>query len=373
MAHRRRCTDEEILEILTRSDSFSVCGIFNECSDDKDSSEECRSRTPLCTSPSRARQDSSSSDSESEDKSIRKRPRHSENEKSDGQRQDLLKFIALETNRCFIFTMANTSQSVRSRLSTWKDTGFEEMYSFIGIWLLMACVQKLRIKNYWSIDVLLSTPIFGEVMSCDRFMLLLRMFHVSDNSANCGDDILFRIRKIIDTVRVAFHSAFNPYRKLCVDERLLLFKRRLSFKQYIPSKRSRFGIKTFVLCNCKTAYVLGFIIYTGTTTEIEVHNLGKSGDIVATLMKPYLERGHTLNSYPDSKLWNKYRDILHLFVMSVITLTARLSRPLWFRKYSGQSEDSRVKSSGRHSSMFVVECISYNSLRWKIIDLSEVG
>lgn len=329
MAHRRHCTDEEILEILTRSDSDSECGIFNECSDDDDSSEESRSDTPPRTSPSRARQDSSS-DSESEDESIRKRPRRSDNEEFDWQKrdfspalhsfdesssghncqlapdssvlsffmlflsEDLLKFIALETNRFYTFTMANTSESVRSRLSTWKDTGFEELYSFIGIWLLMARVKKLRIKEYWSRDVLLSTPIFGEVMSRDRFMLLLRMLHFSDNSANRGDDSLFKIRKIIDTVRVTFRSAFNPYKKLCVDESLLLFKGRLSFKQFIPSKRSRFGIKTFVLCDCKTGYVLDFIVYTGTTTEIDVHNLGKSGDIVATLMKPYLERGHTL-------------------------------------------------------------------------------
>ncbi|XP_047103698.1 piggyBac transposable element-derived protein 4-like [Schistocerca piceifrons] len=146
------------------------------------------------------------------------------------------------------------------------------MYSFIGIWLLMARVKKLRIKEYWSRGVLL---------------------HFRDNSANLGDDSSFKIRKIIDTVRVAFRSAFNPYRKLCVDESLLLSKGRLSFKQYISSKRSIFGMKTFVLCDCKIAYVVDFIVYTGTTKEIEVHNLGKSGNIVATLMKPYLELGHT--------------------------------------------------------------------------------
>ncbi|XP_047100830.1 piggyBac transposable element-derived protein 4-like [Schistocerca piceifrons] len=141
-------------------------------------------------------------------------------------------------------------------------------------WLLMARVQKLRVKEYWYRDILLSNPIFDAVKSRDYFMLLLRMLHFSDNSANRTDDSLFKIRKIIDTVRVAFRSAFNPYRKLCVNESLLLFEGRLSFKQYIPSKRSRLGIKKFVLCDCKTRYILDFIVYTGTTREIEVHNWG---------------------------------------------------------------------------------------------------
>ena len=36
----------------------------------------------------------------------------------------------------------------------------------------------------------------------------------------------------------------------------------LSFKQYIPSKKSRFGVKFFILCDCDTKFILNFIIYT---------------------------------------------------------------------------------------------------------------
>ena len=48
----------------------------------------------------------------------------------------------------------------------------------------------------------------------------------------------------------------------------MLYKGRLTFKQYIPSKRSRFGIKLFVLCDCKTGTILDFIVYTGTDIDI---------------------------------------------------------------------------------------------------------
>jgi hypothetical protein len=42
----------------------------------------------------------------------------------------------------------------------------------------------------------------------------------------------------------------------------------ISFIQYIPSKGHRFGIKTFIICDCKTGYVLDSIVYTEASTEI---------------------------------------------------------------------------------------------------------
>jgi hypothetical protein len=76
---------------------------------------------------------------------------------------------------------------------------------------------------------------------------------------------------------------------------LTLFKGRLSFIQYTPSKRHRFGIKTFVICDCETGYVLYFILYTGATTEIVPdREFGVSGAVVMTLMEKYLQKGHTL-------------------------------------------------------------------------------
>jgi hypothetical protein len=80
------------------------------------------------------------------------------------------------------------------------------------------------------------------------------------------------------------------------------------FKQFIPSKRHRFGIKVFVLCDCETGYILDFILYTGATTDIvEDHELGISGAVIQTLMTTYLNKGHNLwidNRYSSPVLYN---------------------------------------------------------------------
>ncbi|CAG5123949.1 unnamed protein product [Candidula unifasciata] len=124
------------------------------------------------------------------------------------------------------------------------------------------------------------------------------MLHFSDNSANVGGDRLYKIRHIIDNLRTSFQGAFSPYRDVVIDESLLLYKGRLSFKQYIPSKRTRFGVKTFVMCDCSTGYILDFIVYTGVNSVITVSGLGKRVDTVSTLLMPYLEKG--LRLYVDN-------------------------------------------------------------------------
>lgn len=90
---------------------------------------------------------------------------------------------------------------------------------------------------------------------------------------------------------------------------MVLFKGRLSFKQYIKTKRHRFGIKLYVLCDCETGMVLDVIIYAGKATNIQGQgnqNLGVTGAIVAKLLSPYLNKGHSLftdNFYTSSSLF----------------------------------------------------------------------
>lgn len=88
----------------------------------------------------------------------------------------------------------------------------------------------------------------------------------------------------------------NPFENLAIDESLVLWKGRLSFKQFIKTKRHRFGIKIFVLCDVEADFILDIIIYTGSTTEYKKTDpsLGISVVVVNTLLKPYLNRGHKL-------------------------------------------------------------------------------
>ena len=53
------------------------------------------------------------------------------------------------------------------------DTNVEEIYIFFATKILIGLNQKNRIKDYWSMDKLLITPIFGELFTRNRYLSIL--------------------------------------------------------------------------------------------------------------------------------------------------------------------------------------------------------
>lgn len=110
-------------------------------------------------------------------------------------------------------------------------------------------------------------------------------------------------------IKSQFQSQFYPFENLVIDESMILFKGRLSFKQYIKTKKHRFGIKLYVLCDCETGFVLDFLVYIGKNTDVTlIENLGSSGSVVVKLLEPHLNKGHTFYSdnYYTSPLLSTY-------------------------------------------------------------------
>jgi len=50
---------------------------------------------------------------------------------------------------------------------------------------------------------------------------------------------------------------------LCIDESLLTYHGRLSFRQYVPLKRARYGIKYFSLVDTEPKFLVVAKIYLG--------------------------------------------------------------------------------------------------------------
>ncbi|XP_021939069.1 piggyBac transposable element-derived protein 4-like [Zootermopsis nevadensis] len=82
-----------------------------------------------------------------------------------------------------------------------------------------------------------------------------------------------------------------------IDESITLWKGRLSFRIYLPLKPSKFGIKTFNLCESSTGYLLKFVVYSGSETDLQTSidcgENNKTSSIVVKLMEDLLNKGHT--------------------------------------------------------------------------------
>ena len=187
-----------------------------------------------------------------------------------------------------------------STVHEWVPTNRAEMLTLLGVLLLMGVVHKPRMTMYWSKDDLLATPVFNQVMRRDRFLLLIKFLHFADNSTynhnDPGRDKLFKLREVMNLMRRRCSSVYSPGKNLSMDESLVLFKGRLSFKQYISSKRSRFGIKLYQLCTAN-GILLDFLVYHGNMqAELLESNQASllTEKIPTTLMQQYLNKGHHL-------------------------------------------------------------------------------
>ena len=69
---------------------------------------------------------------------------------------------------------------------------------------------------------------------------------------------------VYDMWEQKLQQPFVPYEYVTVDETLVPFRGRCSFKQYMPSKPARYGLKFWCLCDAKTAYCLHMQPYLGT-------------------------------------------------------------------------------------------------------------
>ena len=105
---------------------------------------------------------------------------------------------------------------------------------------------KDTLHDFWSRLRQLHNLFYGETMIRDRFLHILRFLHFVDNSQRPDEgqecDCLWKLRTVFDKLKKA-------YAKFSVDEVIVKFKGRVIFRQYIPKKRKRFGIKIYKLCN----------------------------------------------------------------------------------------------------------------------------
>lgn len=217
----------------------------------------------------------------------------------------IMDLIVCQTNKYNWYRKAGKIQRPNSLYRNYQLVTRAEMYVFLALIILMGVIKKNAVHKYWTTDPLTCTPGFNRVMSRMRFQTILGNLHFIDSleshTRNQGKrredkDPMERIRPVSDYLRRKIQTMFNPYQKMCIDESLCLWRGNISMRQYIPSKRHRYGLKTYVLCDCKTGYVQDVLLYMGSKTEMDekIPDLKVAGTVVTTLMRPYLNEGRIL-------------------------------------------------------------------------------
>lgn len=190
---------------------------------------------------------------------------------------------------------SNRPHTRGSRRLSFKPTDSTELKKFLGLCLLQGQIDSPNIRNLFTqMDPLYFHPIFPFIMSCRRFDQLLRCLCISELNSKGMD----KVRDFATAVKINFQNVNKPSQNLSLDESLLAFRGRLSFRQYIKSKKARYGIKFYVLTT-DDGYILNYKIYEGKqlvpiVSESNVKSTTKLEHLVMSLMNPYLDKGHNL-------------------------------------------------------------------------------
>ena len=170
----------------------------------------------------------------------------------------LLLQIAYYTNkRLSIFQNAKTK---RRKLV---PTDAHEIMKLFGCFFVMSYNRLPSINNYWSKHQSMGNALIKSAFSRDRFKLIMSKLYVAEPDKPSQASKLYYVEDLL----LCLKSTFMKYRQnspfQSIDKSMTKFKGRCSFKQYLPMKPVKRGIKLWMRCDPQSGYTYDVNVYTG--------------------------------------------------------------------------------------------------------------
>ncbi|KAL1232967.1 PiggyBac transposable element-derived protein [Trichinella spiralis] len=179
---------------------------------------------------------------------------------------DALHFVlCLKSPKKARYQMTN-SEGKRLHEDAWKEIEETEFHAYIGL-LILAGVYKSHgeaTKSLWNTEN--GRPVFPSVMPVNNFKRISRTIQFDDREKRSHRrkiDPSAAIRDVWDDWVARLQMMYNSGAYVTVDERLIPLKGRCPFRQYMPKKPAKYGIKVWTLCEAKASYAWNMQIYTG--------------------------------------------------------------------------------------------------------------
>ena len=206
--------------------------------------------------------------------------------------------IALETNREARRKVRQWNDDNPENRREWNEVDSTEIKAFIGL-CLYAGLHK---SNHEAVSLLWSEnegrPIFTATMSRNRFTSILKFLRFDNRATRQerqADDKLAPFRDLWSLFQVQLPKFYIPGPDLCVDEQLVAFRGRCGFRQYIPSKPAKYGIKIWWCCDSQTCYPLNGEVYLGRQPG-QQREVGQGARVVKQLVAPWRRSGRNVTA-----------------------------------------------------------------------------
>ena len=205
----------------------------------------------------------------------------------------MLRLIVEKTNQKI--TSSQTNNPGHKTQSYNKLIDEREMLAYVSLCYLIGVTKSSHenVLDLWD-NYGRGRDIFRAVMPTRRFQFITQNL--------CFDHKISReVRKAARDKLALFSEILKIFRENCrkndelsayvtIDEILRGFRGKCGFKQFMPNKPSKYGLKFFILADAKTSYCFDAIFYTGkAANQPKAINLGQK--FVLELSKPLFNTG----------------------------------------------------------------------------------
>lgn len=143
-----------------------------------------------------------------------------------------------------------------------------EIHALFGLLILSGSFKSGHedVESLWASDGT-GRDIFRSTMPLKRFLFLITALrfdeYESREERKANGDKLAAISEIFQDFIVNCQSNFSVSEYLTIDEMLVAFRGRCSFRVYLKNKPNRYGLKIMCLCDAKNSYLFNAFIYAG--------------------------------------------------------------------------------------------------------------
>lgn len=204
---------------------------------------------------------------------------------------DLVGKIVIYTNKYISKIRQNIS---RPRDAT--DTNLDEIKALFGLLYLAGTWKSshVSVDDLWAAD---GPVIFRITMGKNRFRLLLRALRFddfTDREERKKTDKLAPIREVFDSFVEKCKANYEIGQYATIDEMLEAFRGKCSFRQYIPSKPAKYGIKIYSLADAENWYTSNLEVYVGKQPNGPFQQDNNSAALVKRLVEPIANTGRNV-------------------------------------------------------------------------------
>lgn len=220
-------------------------------------------------------------------------------------------------------------------------------------------------------------PIFRAIMSRKTFQYVnsaLRFDDVYSRRQQRSIDRFAPIRELFDKWSALLPDYFNPDECVTVDEQLLGFHGRCKFRQYMPSKPERYGLK-FWQCVCsRTCYVWKIQPYLGKQPGANAPEQGQGKRVVLDLIDGLKGHNITIDNFFSSyelgqELLSKHLTMVGTMKSNKRSIPPKLKeckkKPLYQSTFAFTEDTTLVSYIARKNKCVVLQSTMHNTTNVK--------